>query len=223
MPTLKWLSDELLDSAVSQLFTRVSIAQERAVENMERNVIDPFASLVTASMSGAETKDELRSLQIQASVAQGVASAVGGFHQQVLGSIDGFHDHDAGYDLESTAMRIVAEVKNKHNTMNSSNREAVIRDLDTAVRQKGNGWTGYLVVIVPSRPTRYKRRVTTASRPVFEIDGASFYTLATGENSAIHDLHAALASALESRFDRTLPIGLKNHVNEILASSLPRS
>ncbi len=44
---------------------------------------------------------------------------------------------------------MLAEVKNKHNTMNQSNRNQVIDDISTAVRQKGRGWQGYLVTIIP--------------------------------------------------------------------------
>ena len=40
----------------------------------------------------------------------------------ILGSVDGWDNHDAGYDLECDARIILAEIKNKWNTMNSSNR-----------------------------------------------------------------------------------------------------
>ena len=33
----------------------------------------------------------------------GVASAIGNFHQNVLSSVDGWVDHDAGYDPELVA------------------------------------------------------------------------------------------------------------------------
>ena len=78
--------------------------------------------------------------------------------------------------------------------MNASNREKVISDLDTAVRQKGQGWTAYLVIIVPKKPERFKHH--HGNRAVYEIDGASFYELVTGEANALHDLFEALCENL---------------------------
>ncbi len=105
-------------------------------------------------------------------MSSGISNAVGDFHQEVLGSVEGFRNHDAGYDLECPDKQIVAEVKNKHNTMNAPNRKQVVDDLDTAVRQKTGSWVAYLVVIVPGKPKRYRKKLTNR---VYEIDGASFF------------------------------------------------
>ena len=117
--------------------------------------------------------------------------ALGRFHQRVLGNVAGWVNHDAGYDLECPEQRLLAEVKNKHNTMNASNREKVIGDLDTAVRQKGNNWNGYLVYVIAARKRRYRKRLNTA-RPVYEIDGGSFYALVTGQDDALGELFRVL-------------------------------
>ena len=66
-----------------------------------------------------------------------MSNAIGTFHQSVLGSVEGWLNHDTGYDLENPSRKLIAEIKNKHNTMNQQNREKVISDLDTALKQKG--------------------------------------------------------------------------------------
>ena len=124
-----------------------------------------------------------------------MSNALGFFHQEILAGVQGWANHDAGYDLECPARQILAEVKNKHNTMNASNREKVIGDLDTAVRQKGRGWTGYLVIVVPRVRRRYETPLGT-NRPVSEIDGASFYHKVTGDPNALHDLFDVLCDEL---------------------------
>lgn len=90
---------------------------------------------------------------------------------------------------------ILAEVKNKHNTMNASNRIKVVDDLDTAIRQKGRGWTGYLVIIIPKMPRRYRKKLTT--REIYEIDGASFYELVTRYPTALHDLYFSVERVMK--------------------------
>ena len=113
----------------------------------------------------------------------------------VLGKVKGFSNHDAGYDLESEEKKIIAEVKNKHNTMNASNTKKVISDLEIVLRTKP-GYTGYLIYIIPSKPERYRKKIGDKNVNLFNVDGASFYTLATGYQNALEELYSALANKL---------------------------
>ena len=90
-----------------------------------------------------------------------------------MSSVRGWADHDASYDIENERLKILAEVKNKHNTMSSKNRKIVVDDLVTAVEIK-RGWRAYLVIVIPKKPQRYRKPIHI-SKPVFEIDGSSFY------------------------------------------------
>lgn len=190
MNKLGWIDDGLLEHIVLAMLHRADEANAKSASNIKKNVIDPFASLVLAAATNISDAQSIRDNQKISSASSGVSSAVGNFHQAILGKINGFVNHDSGYDLESPAKQILAEVKNKHNTMNASNREKVISDLDTAARQKSGNWTAYLVIVVPRKPIRYITKVT--SREVYEIDGASFYALATGSETALHDLYYAV-------------------------------
>ena len=116
--------------------------------------------------------------------------------------------------MECAEKRILAEIKNKHNTMNASNREKVISDLDIAVRQKGRGWNGYLVIIVPRNPARYETLVSP-NRPVFEIDGASFYHKAADDPNALHDLFDILCDELTDSGE------ISDYCRQIMAASIP--
>ena len=184
------------------------------MNRQRRNVVDPFLSLLIASTFGANSRDELLRLQNSNSALNGMSNALGYFHQEILAGVAGWANHDAGYDLECPARRILAEVKNKHNTMNASNREKVIGDLDTAVRQKGRGWTGYLAIIVPRVPRRYETPLGT-NRPVSEIDGASFYHKVTGDPNALHDLFDVLCNELTSSQE------ISDYCRQVMADSIP--
>lgn len=191
MPSLTWITDEDLEAAVEQLRQEAGDAAQQAPARQRKNVVDPFLSLLIAETLGVTMQLDLEQRQSLQSATQGISMALGRFHQRVLGSVAGWFNHDAGYDLECSERRLLAEVKNKHNTMNASNRQQVISDLDTAVRQKGRGWEGYLVYVIAKRKRRYKKRLNTA-RPVYEIDGGSFYALVTGQADALGELFRAL-------------------------------
>lgn len=80
--------------------------------------------------------ESLEEFQYDHSVVRSGSNAIGEIHQSVLVSVEGWENHDSGYDLESKKDRVLAEVKNKHNTMNKPNRRVVISELKTALRQK---------------------------------------------------------------------------------------
>ena len=80
---------------------------------------------------------------------------------------------------------IVAEIKNKYNSMNSSNKRQVVDDMDVALRQKRGDWTGYLAHIVPQSPRRYTKHL---KGNLFATDGTSFYHNVTGDPNAVHNL-----------------------------------
>lgn len=191
MSLLAWITDEKLDSIVDRLLQRSRDGVRLADQKMQKNVMDPFASLImSAAMDISEIKP-LHDIQCSNSASQAISSAVGSFHQEVLGSVGGFHNHDSDYDLENMDRKIIAEVKNKHNTMNATSRKKVISDLETAVRQKSGKWTAYLVIIVPKTPSRYSTNIVHGQK-VSEIDGASFYEMVTGHKTALRDLYAVL-------------------------------
>ena len=213
MGTLAWISDKNLDEAITALLGSAAAAVRNAGIRQQRNVIDPFSSLLIASTFEVQDELTLQGMLNSNSALRGMSNALGLFHQQVLASVDGWLNHDAGYDLESPARRVLAEVKNKHNTMNASNREKVVADLDTAVRQKGRGWTGYLVIILPSSPDRYEKQIGT--RSVYETDGASFYQTVTGEANALHDLYDVLSNRIGTSNE------IKEYCRRILLASMP--
>ncbi|MBF2760771.1 MAG: Eco47II family restriction endonuclease [Ectothiorhodospiraceae bacterium AqS1] len=141
-----------------------------------------------------------------------MSNSLGDFHQKILSSVDGWHNHDSGYDLECPSMCVLAEIKNKWNTMNSDNRRAVLSGLDVAVRQKASNWCGYLVIIIPKKCERYEKFI---GNKIMEIDGASFYHKVTGDPNAIHDLFDILSDKICPSSD------VASYCREIMEKSLP--
>ncbi len=114
----------------------------------------------------------------------------------MLGSANGWENHDRGFDLISEREQKLAEVKNKHNTMNAANRREIEDGLRSAVRQRPREWTAYLVIVIPKTPERYCHEIAPN---VLETDGASFYELVSGRNNAMHDVLDHLSDNLDVR------------------------
>lgn len=189
---LSWIEGSTIDGLLDDLIDNIRRARENALTTVVKNVEDPFLLLCVTSAYGVTDVQQLRGLGAFHSASSAISSAIGRFHQDVLGSIRDFVNHDAGYDLESPSRKILAEIKNKHNTMNASNRKSVVEDLQTTLRSRP-GYCGYLVTIIPKRKKRYE--IDLGGR-LFETDGASFYALATGEENALEQLYAMLEERL---------------------------
>lgn len=200
MPHLNWITDSNLDSCVERLLLRSSRAVNNAKARIQSNVPDPFMMLCLAHTTKVNNLTDFEKLLAIASSSTGISSAIGEFHQKVLSQVSGFRDHNAGYDIESDSRKILAEIKNKHNTMNASNRTKVIEDLKTAVRIKP-GYTGYLVIIIPKKWQKYKVKI---SNRVYEIDGTSFYELVTEDPNALDDLYGVLLKKLAGDIDQDI-------------------
>lgn len=195
MPQFSWIQDGQFEDAVEEFKKRIIDCKNKASKRIEINVLDPFSFAGLAHVFKPDTVEELINYGETASAISCVGNALGNFHQSVLGSANGWQLHNRGYDLESEEMKILAEIKNKHNTMNSANRKKVIENLEIAISQKPRGWTGYLVHIIPKFPKRYCRKV--ANNDVFETDGATFYELVSGKPNALHEVLDALCDELE--------------------------
>ncbi len=209
---LGWIDAKDLSRHIEDLQAATRNAANDAAERRVKNVVDPFASLLVATTFGLKKRKQLTKTQDAESALRGMSNAIGRFHQSVLASVDGWEDHDAGYDLECVQRNVVAEVKNKWNTMNATNRQKVEEDLETATRQRGRAWQAYLVLVLPKEPGRYERPL----RPrVFEVDGASFYHKVTGDPNAIHDLFDQLCDAVSPSS------AIARHCRRVLAGSLP--
>jgi hypothetical protein len=191
-PLLTWLSDADLDKCIDELNSRILTARNEASKRVIKNVLDPFSLLCLNHLMKNNDTDNLMETVATSSISKSVSSAIGNFHQDVLGRVRGFVNHDAGYDVECAEKKLFAEIKNKHNTMNASARNDTEKNLLT-IRKSKPGYTGYLVIIIPKKPKRYLKPL---GRDVFEVDGATFYEMATGETNALKNLYNALENRL---------------------------
>lgn len=90
--------------------------------------------------------------------------------------------------------KIIAEIKNKYNTVSGGKLSDLYHTLDKLVMPKTSiykGYTAYYVTIIPKSKTRHNKPFTPPDKATGErcpenerirvIDGASFYDLVTGE------------------------------------------
>ena len=195
MPELKWIADGDLTKATDKFVSSIADCRAKHQQRMIRNVLDPFSIAAIAHVFRLSNRDDVMGVAGSSAIVNCIGNALGEFHQEILGSAKGWQNHDRGFDVISEEHQKLAEIKNKHNTMNAANRREVEEGLKQTIRQRERGWIAYLVLIIPKQPIRYERNLNDAGT-VLETDGASFYAMVSGEQNALHDVLDHLCKAL---------------------------
>jgi hypothetical protein len=206
MPKLSWISDDELQNSVAGLLEIATTAKANVDKKFGKNVIDPFSALFEMagfSMSHEEWINSEKARQVQKTLQ----NFVGEFHQNLLGHCKGWDNMNRGniIDLHSADRKIVAEVKNKFNTVSGGKLAELYWSLEDAVTNKFSKYkdfTAYYVSIISKSPGRFNKPFTPSDKAkgqkcpahklVRHIDGASFYSLVTGEKDALENLFDTL-------------------------------
>lgn len=210
MALLPFIADQDLELAVKHLLLIADSALQEAEKEFNKNVIDPFAAMF--EMAGFKIDEETwRANEKTRKAQKSLQNHVGAFHQKILGQIAGWRDLGTGgiLDLESTERKIIAEIKNKYNTISGGKLKDLYAELESLVMPKTSlykGFTAYYVEIIPKAPERYDKPFTPSDKSmgsrksenelIRKIDGYSFYGIVTGIDNALAMLFNALPEVI---------------------------
>lgn len=216
-PFLLFIENVRLFAIVEKVLIAVQKGSVDGEKNLYKNSIDPFSAVFDTLVQGISLNrwlEQEKSRQVQKTLQ----NAIGTFHQEVLGSVSGWKDLGTGniVDLINEERKIIAEVKNKHNTTKGNHRTAIYDDIKMLINEDYNGYTGYYVEIIPKNKKKYDVPFTPPdntekdkekkNRPINEkiriIDGESFYKLVTGRPKALEELYKALPKVIGIILDR---------------------
>lgn len=215
MPWLSWIDDSALKSEVDSLLTKAKKAQKTAVVEFGKNVIDPFAAIFEMSGFGLDY-DSWRESETTRQAQKTLQNHIGNFHQNILGNSIDWTNMKVGnvIDILSEENKILAKIKNKFNTISGGKLSDLYYSLDNLVSPKSSiykGFTAYYVAIIPQHGRRYNKFFIPSNKEkgekcppnehIREIDGASFYSLVTGSETALEDLFDILPAVIKECSD----------------------
>ncbi len=229
MAHLKFISDKDLLSIVTDLLEKADSALKSAEEKPGRNVIDPFSAIFELAGFNLSSEDWSRNERIR-QAQKTLTNHIGLFHQKILGSVSDWENLGSGHivDLVCMKRKIIAEVKNKFNTVSGGNLSDVYKNLQQQVMPKGQvykDFTAYYVEIIPRKPERYDEPFipsdkatgskTAENKLLRRIDGYSFYEKVTGRKDALKELFDVLPSVITIASKKKH--GINKNDNKILA------
>lgn len=163
---------------------------------------------IIGGISYSEWLDLEKTRQIQKTMQ----NALGNFHQEVIGGLDGWENLGTGWliDVRSRKKKIIAEIKNKYNTVTGIHLIKIYDALKDALAEpEHKGFTSYHVMMItkdsdhmrlftPSDHTTHTRRRENSR--IKEIGGYKFYEMITGEKDALFQVYKAVPVILRDNF-----------------------
>jgi len=198
---LDFISDEHLLSCIKNLHDSYLKAKANvSKKKFYNNKIDTFKLTFDAQFNNLSEKSVIET-EILRQIDKSINNSIGTFHEEVLGGIEGYERGNlSGFDIKAKDEALFADIKNMHNTMNSSAAEALFQKLArfaddykkakcywVQILAKGSFnelWTGDI-----------NGKEYSHSR-VYKISGDQFYFLLTGKETAFFELYKVLPKAI---------------------------
>ena len=200
-------NEQSLKKIVRALFKKYHNSKKK--HDIHKNVIDPFSAMIEASFNNLDYSTWINAEKAR-QIQKSFQNDIGKLHENIIGEIKGFERLQVGniIDIVSKEKKIIAEVKNKFNTTKGNHKMEIYDDIKYVLNlQEYNNYTGYYVEIIPQTPKPYNKPFTPSdnkrktkretNEKIRQIDGKSFYALATGDPLAIYKIYDAIIQELE--------------------------
>ena len=210
MPYLPYISDTDFIKHLNPIADKGIEAKQNAPKRFYSNVIDPFGPIFEMGILGVNA-GQWEKLEINRQIQKSMQNAVGKFHENILGSVPGWSKVEVGgiIDLVKDDKTIIAEIKNKYNTVSGGKLKDHYQELSDQINKKNMayfGATSYFVQIIPKNSASFNKCFTPSDKStgkkcpkdnkIREIDGRSFYAMVTGFDNALDMLHDQIPIAL---------------------------
>lgn len=161
-------------------------------------------------------EESIIEMELLRQIDKSINNSIGTFHEQVLGGIQGYEIGKlSGFDIKAEDDTLFADIKNKHNTMNSSSAESLFQKLARFADTYKQAKCYWVQILAKGSFNEHWRgdingKEYSHSR-VFKISGDRFYALLSNQDDAFLQLFKALPLAIE---DYLKSVKTKNEMYE---------
>ena len=203
-----FISDEHLLACVANLHKSYLKAKNNVTKkSFYANKVDTIKLTFDAKFNGID-EENLIQAEILRQIDKSTNNSIGTFHEQILGGIAGFEVGKlSGFDVKAHDDTLFADIKNKHNTMNSSSAEALFQKLARYADDYKKSKCYWVQILAKNSFNENWRgeingKEYSHSR-VFKISGDQFYALLSGQNDALFQLYKNLPIAINDYLNAT--------------------
>ena len=184
--------------------TRQTVEKYRFSINLRefnKNLIDPIKLTFDTKIYGKNIEDIIETESIR-QMDKSNTNHIGYFHQNIFKYFGrGWDVPIKGYDVVNETRKIFVEMKNKHNTMNSSSAQKTYMKMQHKIL-RDDAATCYLVEVISKRSQDAVWRISIdgeqiSNRNIRRISIDKFYELVTSMPSAFRDLCEVLPTVID--------------------------
>lgn len=198
---VNFVTDEHLLNCIENLHNSYLKAKNNiSKKTFYKNKVDTI-KLTFDSKFNEISEEALIQSEILRQIDKSINNSIGTFHEQILGGISGFEVGNlSGFDIKAVDNTLFADIKNKHNTMNSSSAEALFQKLARYADDYKKAKCYWVQILAKGSFNELWRgeingKEYSHSR-VYKISGDQFYSLLSGQKDAFFQLYKALPKAI---------------------------
>jgi hypothetical protein len=216
---LKFISDKDLYEHVSKTVQEYSF--EMDLKKFNKNLIDPIKLTFDSIVYGQSYEDTIEN-EVLRQLDKTNSNLIGYFHQNIFEYFSGDWDvPKQGYDIENKKERIFVEMKNKHNTMNSSSSAKTYMRFQNTILQDRDAKC-FLVEIIAKNSQNIPWVITLdkvkqpTNNSIRRVSIDKFYEILTKDKLAFQKLCYVLPTVIKDVVDNLKSKNKKNTVFEEL-------
>lgn len=199
---VNFITDKHLLTCIGNLHNAYLKAKNNITKkNFYSNKVDTIKLTFDSKFNDINEENLIQS-EILRQIDKSINNSIGTFHEQILGGIKGYEAGILrGYDIKATDNTLFADIKNKHNTMNSSASEALFQKLKRYADDYKQAKCYWVQILAKGSFCELwsgdiNGKEYSHSR-VYKISGDQFYALLSGQQDAMFQLYKALPSAIK--------------------------
>lgn len=161
------------------------------LKRFSKNTVDPFKLTFDMHLQNIPANILIKT-EILRQQDKSINNLIGFFHQNIFQYIDGWKVPEKGFDIISTSRNIYVEMKNKHNTMNSSSSQKTYINMQQQLIKDPTSLC-ILVEIISKKRQANSWKISLNGRQTqnknikkYSID--EFYKLVTGDEMAFYKI-----------------------------------
>jgi hypothetical protein len=226
---LSFISDDDLFNHTKETVDKYRFSID--LKKFNKNLIDPI-KLTFDSKIYDRSLEKIIEDEIIRQIDKSNTNHIGYFHQNIFRYIgEGWEVPESGFDLIHQDKKIFVEMKNKHNTMNSSSAQKTYIMMQNEIL-KGADITCMLVEVIAKNSQNIPWKISINSQQfnhnnIRRVSIDKFYELVTGEQNAFKNLCEVLPKVLDDVMSKQVDESIKNSVftelNELDSKSLLKS
>ncbi len=215
---LSFISNADLFSHVKETVEKYRFTIDLAEFN--KNIIDPIKLTFDAKIYNKDIEMVVES-EVLRQLDKSNTNHIGYFHQNIfkyIGSDNGWRVPETGFDVVNDTLKIYVEMKNKHNTMNSSSGPKTYMGMQAKLIEDPTAIC-MLVEVIARKSQNIKWTATVnkkqiAHENIRRVSIDKFYEIVTGKETAFKQLCQILPTVIE---DVVSSLSQRNSVNTVFA------